>query len=120
MRTSARRSRCHRARIWGVARRHVTGTSGGIFGGTEMTSFKYVLFASLLALPLTSCGLGSGTERSFDRNAQGDDDQRECVFTQGYWKNHPDAWPVETLTLGTVTYTKDQLLSIFHTPVAGN
>jgi hypothetical protein len=43
-----------------------------------------------------------------------------CTFTQGYWKNHPNAWPVVELTLGTVTYSKDQLLSILHQPVRGN
>ncbi|MEW6157022.1 MAG: SdrD B-like domain-containing protein [Verrucomicrobiota bacterium] len=26
--------------------------------------------------------------------------------TPGYWKNHPDAWPVESLTIGGVIYTK--------------
>jgi hypothetical protein len=43
-----------------------------------------------------------------------------CVFSQGYWKNHPDAWPVTELQLGNVTYTQDQLLSILHEPVRGN
>ena len=43
-----------------------------------------------------------------------------CTFTQGYWKNHPSAWPVTTLTLGTVTYTQAQLLSILGQPVVGN
>lgn len=27
--------------------------------------------------------------------------------TPGYWKNHPEAWPVESITLGGVTYTKE-------------
>jgi len=45
---------------------------------------------------------------------------RGCTFTQGYWKNHPDAWPVSSLTLGTVTYTKAQLLNILKEPVKGN
>jgi hypothetical protein len=40
--------------------------------------------------------------------------------TQGYWKNHADAWPVSSLTLGGITYTKAQLLTIFNTPVKGN
>jgi len=31
--------------------------------------------------------------------------------TPGYWKNHPDAWPVSTITVGGVTYTKDQAIS---------
>jgi hypothetical protein len=43
-----------------------------------------------------------------------------CVQGQGYWKNHPSAWPVTTLQLGNVTYTQDQLLSILHQPVRGN
>jgi hypothetical protein len=43
-----------------------------------------------------------------------------CTLTQGYWKNHPEDWPVATLTLGTASYTKDQLLSILAQPVKGN
>jgi hypothetical protein len=43
-----------------------------------------------------------------------------CVFTQGYWKNHPEAWPVTALQLGNVTYTQEQLLAILHQPVQGN
>lgn len=31
--------------------------------------------------------------------------------TPGYWKNHPDAWPVDSLVIGGVTYTKDELLA---------
>jgi hypothetical protein len=30
--------------------------------------------------------------------------------TPGYWKNHPDAWPVNTITVGGVTYTKAQAI----------
>jgi hypothetical protein len=26
--------------------------------------------------------------------------------TPGYWKNHPDAWPVSSITVGSVTYSK--------------
>lgn len=53
-----------------------------------------------------------------------------CTFTWGYWKTHAgtkrqaDAWPAGAtatgLTLGTVVYTKAQLLSIMNTPPAGN
>lgn len=43
-----------------------------------------------------------------------------CTYTQGYWKNHPEAWPVDSLTLGTVTYTKSQLLMILGRPARGN
>ena len=27
--------------------------------------------------------------------------------TLGYWKNHPEAWPVSTITIGGQTYTRD-------------
>jgi N-acetylneuraminic acid mutarotase len=43
-----------------------------------------------------------------------------CVFGQGYWKNHPDQWPVTELQLGNVTYDQQQLLDILHEPVRGN
>lgn len=45
---------------------------------------------------------------------------QNCTFTQGYWKNHPDAWPVSSLTLGNVTYTETQLLQILNQPAKGN
>ncbi|MDQ3365678.1 MAG: DUF4215 domain-containing protein [Myxococcota bacterium] len=44
----------------------------------------------------------------------------DCTLTQGYWKNHEEAWPVASLALGGVSYTKAQLLSILRTPVKGN
>jgi cysteine-rich repeat protein len=44
----------------------------------------------------------------------------DCTLTQGYWKNHPDAWPVTSLTLGTVTYDQAELIVILKTPVKGN
>jgi hypothetical protein len=56
-----------------------------------------------------------------------------CTLTQGYWKTHNNLvcdvdptsplcviWPVTTLTLGTVSYTVAQLVSILNTPASGN
>jgi hypothetical protein len=43
-----------------------------------------------------------------------------CTYTIGYWKNHAAAWPVDRLTLGTVEYTRTQLLSILDKPARGN
>jgi len=43
-----------------------------------------------------------------------------CVFGQGFWKNHPNQWPVAQLQLGNVSYNQQQLLSILHDPVRGN
>ncbi|MCZ7639774.1 MAG: SpaA isopeptide-forming pilin-related protein [Verrucomicrobia bacterium] len=31
--------------------------------------------------------------------------------TPGYWKNHPAAWPVESITIGGITYTKAEAIA---------
>jgi hypothetical protein len=40
-----------------------------------------------------------------------------CPQPQGYWKNNPDVWPVNELTLGSQTYTQTELLNILNTPI---
>ncbi len=42
-----------------------------------------------------------------------------CVFGQGYWKNHAE-WPVTQLQLGNVTYSREQLQSILENAVRTN
>jgi len=57
-----------------------------------------------------------------DGGVVGDDDDdsgSEDALTQGYWKNHPDAWPVDSLTLGDETYSKAEAIDILKTPAAG-
>jgi hypothetical protein len=44
----------------------------------------------------------------------------DCIHSQGYWKTHASAWLASSLTLGTVSYTKAELLSILNTPAQGN
>jgi len=41
----------------------------------------------------------------------------KCPLGQGFWKNHPSAWPVTSLILGSQTYTQTQLLTILDTAV---
>jgi hypothetical protein len=43
-----------------------------------------------------------------------------CTYSQGYWRNHPNAWPVTSLTLGTVTYQAAELMAILDNPAQGN
>ena len=45
---------------------------------------------------------------------------QNCTYTQGYWKNHSDAWPLQSLTLGAVSYSASQLLQILNRPAQGN
>lgn len=42
-----------------------------------------------------------------------------CPLTMGYWKKHPEVWPVSSLTLGSQTYSQDELLNILKTPAGG-
>jgi hypothetical protein len=45
----------------------------------------------------------------------------KCPLGQGYWKNHPTDWPVNSLILGSRTYSEPQLLAVLTTPIgAGN
>jgi hypothetical protein len=38
--------------------------------------------------------------------------------TPGYWMNHPEAWPVNSIVIGGITYTKAQAIAIMKAPVA--
>jgi len=45
---------------------------------------------------------------------------KDCTYTQGYWKNHPSAWPVTSLSIGGVVYSQSQLMAIFNTSPRGD
>jgi hypothetical protein len=40
--------------------------------------------------------------------------------TPGYWKNHADAWPVEEISIGGVSYLKDEAIGYMQMPDAGD
>jgi len=40
-----------------------------------------------------------------------------CPRTPGYWKNHPKAWPVDSIAIGGKTLTKKQAMFILWCPV---
>lgn len=44
----------------------------------------------------------------------------ECPRSQGFWKTHAEEWPVDSLTIGGVSYDKATLLNVLNTPVRGN
>ncbi len=80
-------------------------------------------FTTKLVTGLASLVLAAGCNDVGSSSSALSDDTVQagnCTLTQGYWKNHPDAWPVDSLTLGTVTYSKADLLVILTTPVKGN
>ena len=36
--------------------------------------------------------------------------------TPGYWKNHPDKWPLEEISVYDETYSKEEAISFLKTP----
>jgi hypothetical protein len=40
--------------------------------------------------------------------------------TPGYWKNHPEAWPVGMIEIGGATYTQEEALWWMNKPVKGD
>jgi len=42
------------------------------------------------------------------------------VRSQGYWKNHPDNWPVEQIEVGGVLYTKWEAITLMQLPTRGD
>ena len=40
--------------------------------------------------------------------------------TPGYWMNHPEAWPVDSIVIGGKVYTKEAAIAIMKLPVAQN
>lgn len=61
-------------------------------GGAVQPPASFAWVVGTLSVPPARSGPGTGTP--------------------GYWKNHPEAWPVSSLALGATTYTKAQLLDI--------
>ncbi len=61
---------------------------------------------SVATLTLTSIA-DSTTDFGFVTSAV----EQPGTGTPGYWKNHPDAWPVAHVTVGGVTYTRAQAIA---------
>jgi hypothetical protein len=40
--------------------------------------------------------------------------------SQGYWQNHQDDWPVNSITIGGITYTKEDAITLMKMPGSGD
>jgi hypothetical protein len=96
-----------------------------------MNRFNMLVIGGLLAAAMNAAllsGVSAGQTAITDRDVMNRILERiaialqqdECVQGQGFWKNNPDAWPVDELMLGDVTYTQDELLDILNQPPRGN
>jgi hypothetical protein len=96
---------------------------GDLFDETGIYSSDYLDALAPGEYAFRAWAEGNGTAGSGSVPSQaifGATTNPEC--TQGFWKNHPEAWPpgCTPMMLGTVVYTKAELLSIFNTPANGN
>jgi hypothetical protein len=43
-----------------------------------------------------------------------------CCRSPGFWKNHPEAWPVDSIEIGGIPYTKAEAIALMDQPVRGD
>jgi hypothetical protein len=86
-----------------------------------------VLVGALVSFALGGCVFGDEEGREgqasygwLDGGGGGGDGGEGCTLTRGYWTNHPDDWPVDTLTMGGVVYTKEECLAILMLETGGD
>jgi hypothetical protein len=83
--------------------------------GKETTTVKtkiiVVIVLSLFVLGLSASAPGNEVQAC---------DPCVGVGTPGYWMNHPDAWPIQEIEIGGVTYTKAEAIDLMKQPVKGD
>ena len=86
-----------------------------------VTVLFFVLLVSLQARQLWANGVPSSAStvpsvKLIPPNRIGNN----CTYSHGYWKSHPESWPVSSLDLGNTTYSQDELLEVLNTPPQGD
>jgi len=90
----------------------------GTFSGGSVTNGLVEVIATATNTVVATIGVGvSPTQVAITPAAK---PGNKCPLTQGFWQNHPKAWPVTSLTLGSQTYTQAQLLTILTTTARGD
>jgi uncharacterized delta-60 repeat protein len=119
---------------FGVVRYESTGTLDATFGaaGTVITDLGHIDYGQGVALqgecqivvagwswPAETGDGAFGLVRYAGGNC-GSQTPSTCPRTQGYWQANPDAWPVTSLTVGSQTYTQEQLHALLASPTRGD
>ncbi|HKI01254.1 MAG TPA: SdrD B-like domain-containing protein [Thermoanaerobaculia bacterium] len=108
--------------------------SNGIYGFSNLAAGTYTVkvISSTLPTGLTPSydldGVSSAHQATFSLSANRTDVDfgykspfsNPGTGTIGYWKNHPEAWPVQSITLGNQTYTKAQAITLLGTASSGD
>lgn len=48
------------------------------------------------------------------------DEEYGCTYTPGYWKNHLENWPLETVLVGANELSQSEAMAVLNTPVGGD
>jgi hypothetical protein len=77
-------------------------------------SVRIMSVGVLLAMLLT---MGLAAQPAF---CWGGECDNPGVRSPGYWMNHPEAWPVDSIQIGNDLFTKDEAIDIMFNPVEGD
>jgi len=80
---------------------------------SRKTKFLVVSISLLLGVLIVNIGMAFASEPPPPPTNPG-------TGTPGYWKNHPEAWPVEKIYIGYIGYSKAEAISIMQTPGKGD
>lgn len=105
-----------------VVRFSVTfGPNGGVFGAATTDSNGHASFTwpdnHGAGIDTVQANVGSVQSNTAQEIWQG---PAACPDGPGFWKNHPAAWPVSSLSLGGQTYNATQLWQILSKPGGGD
>lgn len=105
----------------------VVGTIANLAPGQSQTFTRHALAEAGLHTNLGEvCGTSSETSGSQylcdedPANYKTPPPEQPGAGTPGYWMNHPDAWPVDEITIGGVVYPKAEAIDIMKDPVKGD
>ena len=78
-----------------------------------------IIFGLFAVIPLSSANWNEvlGITGEIFTGTWGD---LNCTHSQGYWKQHPEDWPVDGLIIGEVNYLKEEALMVLDTPPRGD
>ena len=80
-------------------------------------SLKYARVAALAAALVPLASVIAAPVVAWEQCASGcppppPPDNQPGTGTPGYWKNHASAWPTDSITVGGVTYSKDEAIAL--------
>ena len=111
-----------------------TDANGHYSFGVEKEAYEVRVAASNFSGPLAGMASTTGGDSrartitrgnnaldvDFGYQGPGGGGEQPGTGTLGYWKNHPEAWPVQQITAGGRTYTQAQAISLMSSPGRGD